>query len=107
MAALADGRTDGARGDGGVSDLVLLGGGHAQLYVLKSFAAAPMPGVRLTLIAREVMTPYSGMLPGFIAGHYAESECHINLAPLAEIAGARLVADAAVGIDGPLYCSGR
>jgi selenide,water dikinase len=86
-------------GERGKRKLVLIGGGHAQLFVLESFARAPMPDVSVTLIAREVLTPYSGMLPGFIAGHYTPSQCHIDLAPLAAKAGARLIADAAEGID--------
>ncbi len=84
---------------GGEKELVLVGGGHAQVYVLDSFAKRPMPGVRLTLIARDVETPYSGMLPGFIAGHYTADQCYIDLAPLAARAGARLVHDEAVGLD--------
>jgi len=80
-------------------NLVLIGGGHAQVYVLDSFAKRPVPGAALTLVARDVETPYSGMLPGFIAGHYTAEQCYIDLAPLAARAGARIVHDEAAGLD--------
>ena len=82
-----------------VKDLLLAGGGHSHVTVLKEFGSRPMAGVRLTVVSREVLTPYSGMLPGLVAGHYQVHETHIDLGPLAQFAGARLLHDEVVRLD--------
>jgi selenide, water dikinase len=80
-------------------DLVLIGGGHSHAIVLRMWAMKPIAGVRLTLITEASDTPYSGMLPGHIAGFYTHDECHINLRSLAQFAQAQLYIDSVVGLD--------
>ena len=80
-------------------EVVLIGGGHAHALVLKKWAMKPVPGVRLTVINPAPTAPYTGMLPGYVAGHYAREALEIDLVQLARHAGARLILGAATGID--------
>lgn len=82
-----------------IRDLLLIGGGHTHALVLRMWAMKPLPGVRLTLINPDPVAPYTGMLPGLIAGHYTREEILIDLVRLARFAGARLILDRAIGID--------
>lgn len=80
-------------------DLVLIGGGHTHALVLRKWGMAPLPGVRLTVINPAPTAPYSGMLPGFLAGHYQRDALNIDLVRLARFAGARIILGAASSID--------
>ena len=80
-------------------DLVLVGGGHAHALAMRMWAMKPLPGARLTLISPQPTTPYTGMLPGVVAGHYALEEHVLDLVRLARRAGARFIVDAAIGLD--------
>lgn len=82
-----------------VKDVLLVGGGHAHALVLRMWAMQPLPGVRVTVINPGPAAPYTGMLPGLIAGHYAREEIMIDLVRLARFAGARVILDRVTGID--------
>jgi selenide,water dikinase len=55
------------------ADLVLVGGGHTHVQVLRRWRMAPVPGVRLTVVVDRPEAVYSGMVPGFVAGDYART----------------------------------
>lgn len=71
--------------------LLLAGGGQAHVLVLREIARRPMTGVEIVLVTPSTQLRYSGMLPGWIAGHYTLEALTIDLAPLAQAAGAKLV----------------
>lgn len=79
--------------------LVLLGGGHAHLHLLRRLAQQPLAGWDVLLLTPQPRMLYSGMLPGWIAGHYALEQCEVDLERLAAAAGVRLVLDACTGLD--------
>ncbi|ATG35291.1 putative selenide, water dikinase [Phaeobacter piscinae] len=80
-------------------DVVLIGGGHTHALVLRKWGMRPLAGARLTVINPGPTAPYSGMLPGFVAGHYDRGALDIDLVKLARFAGARLILGAAEHID--------
>lgn len=82
-----------------IRDLVLIGGGHAHALVLRMWGMNPLPGTRVTVINPDPVAPYTGMLPGLIAGHYRREDLMIDLVRLARFAGARVILDRAIGID--------
>ncbi|MGL6344307.1 MAG: FAD-dependent oxidoreductase, partial [Waterburya sp.] len=79
--------------------LVLIGGGHAHAIALKKWGLDPLPDIDLTLISDVEQTPYSGMLPGHVAGFYNYRETHIDLPSLAQFAGAKFICDRAIAIE--------
>jgi selenide,water dikinase len=79
--------------------LLLAGGGHSHVEVLRRLAEARPRDVAITLVTPEAEADYSGMLPGLVAGHYRPEETRIPLAPLARAANASLVQDRVAALD--------
>ncbi|MEH6347799.1 MAG: selenide, water dikinase SelD [Bermanella sp.] len=82
-----------------VKDIILVGGGHSHALVIRMWAMNPIPGIRLTLISPQVHTPYSGMLPGLVAGHYNFEQTHIDLQKVCAWAGVRFIKASATKIN--------
>jgi len=83
--------------------LVLAGAGHAHAQVLKAWAAAPVPGIDLCLVSPSPLAPYSGRVPGWLAGRWAFEQIGIDFAALAHAAGARFVHDEIDRLDAPQH----
>lgn len=83
--------------------LVLIGGGHAHLEVLRRFGEGSDPGLDLgsdlTLVSLSELHHYSGMVPGYLAGIYDEDDLAVPLPPLVERAGGRFVRARVTAID--------
>jgi len=80
-------------------DLVLLGGGHTHVLTMRRLSMQQTDGLRITLISESDFTPYSGMLPGLIAGHYTYREAHIDLRSLCSGLDVRFIRASASAID--------
>ena len=63
--------------------LVLLGGGHAHLFVLEGVAHGAFKGAEVTLVSPVDCHVYSGMIPGMLAGRYRPEEQESRSQPAA------------------------
>jgi len=79
--------------------LLLVGGGHAHALFLRQWRERSVPGVAVVVIDPHKKAPYTGMLPGFVAGHYQAADLYIDLEQLTRAAGGTLVTDSVVHID--------
>ena len=77
--------------------VVLVGGGHSHVQVLRRMMMRPWPEARVTVVLDTPVAVYSGMVPGFVAGQYRAPELEIDVVPLARMAGAEVVLTPAVG----------
>lgn len=78
---------------------MLAGAGHAQLAVLRQLASGRYPEIDATLVTPSIFQYYSGMLPGWMAGHYSVEQSRIDLGPLIRQAGVGLVVGRVASVD--------
>ena len=79
--------------------LLLVGAGHAHAQVLKDWITAPVPGVDLIVVSPSALAPYSGMVPGWLAGSYRYEDICIDIEVLAAAAGAHFIEGVLASLD--------
>ena len=79
--------------------LVLLGGGHSHILLLKKLGMQPIKGLITSLVTPDANMIYTGMLPGTIMGNYTQDDVQIDLVKLANYANSRLIFDSAKNLD--------
>ncbi len=79
--------------------LLLVGGGHAHVEVARRLGPARPTGTEVVMVSPAPDTPYSGMLPGLVAGHYSWRDCHIDLAGLCARSRVEFRQGAVVSLD--------
>lgn len=67
--------------------------------MLRRFALRPPDGASLTLVSPYTHVPYTGMIPGVVAGRYTLAEASIDAEALARSAGAAFLKTDAARID--------
>mmetsp|Transcript_819 Transcript_819/g.856 ORF Transcript_819/g.856 Transcript_819/m.856 type:complete len:390 (-) Transcript_819:90-1259(-) len=71
--------------------VLLLGGGHANVQVLRELSDKLPSSCTLALVSEYDYSFYSGMLPGFISHAYNQEEISINLSLLCKFTQTRFV----------------
>lgn len=81
------------------AQVVLIGGGHAHVEVIRRYGMLKNPPFQLTLISDTPMASYSGMLPGVVATHYEKAQAHIDLGHLCLRSGVRFISGSVANVD--------
>lgn len=84
--------------------VILAGAGHAHAQVLDAWREAPLPGVELVVVSPYALAPYSGMVPGWLAGSYRFEDIVIDFPSLCRKAGARWVPSTIDSLDPDRQC---
>ena len=82
-----------------IKQLVLLGGGHANVQILKKLCMNRIKGLHTILVSEHFEATYSGMTPGYIHRDFSIEEISIDLQRLCFNAGATFIKDKVVKLE--------
>lgn len=82
-----------------MTQLLLIGAGHAHAFVLEAFAQTPDPEVTISVVSDSKLAAYSGSVPAWLAGDCSLRDTQIDVAALCQRAGATLIESPVVALD--------
>lgn len=82
-----------------IKKLLLAGGGHAHIGLLRRLRTKRPDHLNIAMISEQSQSLYSGMLPGWMAGHYSLSDISIDVLSLCKQAGVNLIKSAITSVD--------
>ena len=82
-----------------MTQLLLIGAGHAHAFVLEAFGDTPDPEVTITVVSDSALAAYSGSVPAGLAGECSLRDTQIDVAALCQRAGATLIESPVVALD--------
>ena len=82
-----------------IKQLVLIGGGHANVQILKKLCMNRIKGLHTILISEHFEATYSGMTPGYIHRDFSLEEISIDLQRLCFNAGATFIKDKVIKLE--------
>jgi pyridine nucleotide-disulfide oxidoreductase family protein len=85
--------------EGGVNRLILVGGGHAHVHVLKKLRTKKPRGLKVLMVSSDTRQYYSGMAAGYIEGRYDLEDYTFDLPELCERSGVQFIQDEVIHID--------
>ena len=78
---------------------MLIGGGHANVQILKKLCMNRIKGLHTILISEHYEATYSGMTPGYIHRDFSKEEISIDLQRLCFNAGATFIKDKVIKLE--------
>lgn len=82
-----------------MKNLLLAGGGHGHINILKKLIKSPLKDINITLITDYGRQYYSGMISGFVEGIYTEDDISFDVRELAKRANVNYVEEKIILID--------
>ena len=79
--------------------LILLGGGHSNIQVLKKLCMSEYIGLKTVLISENYEATYSGLTPSYLQNQIKKNKISIDLQRLCFNAGATFIKDCVISLD--------